>query len=566
MARLCLALLTVCFCLGLAEVALRVLDLPRDASFHFMGPELDNRDLFAQDPLLFWRLRQDRDTYAVNTHGFRGPWPISKKNERELRILCLGDSCTFGFGVRHEQAYGPRLENKLQQMLPQRDVSCFLGALPGYSTHQNKIFLREYGAQIKPDVTILYCGVWNDFVPAIGMTDAQRSEPMESGSILHSLRLTALYRKATSKAAASTEETREAYKEAFRGGKAPDGRRVPIAEYRSNLVAMVEQARALGSHVLCVIPPLPAKTLVEFPIAKDYRQSTRQTMQENGVAMLEGNDEFATCIDAYPWPQEEPLGFLDWVHPDNLGHEFLAQALQQKLIPRVTSIQHSQAGGDPEKGPLADATISPVQVSCLESTALQVHLQQELPAAWLQRVELGEQWIPDVQSNKDGLLLQLPPYLLPGDQALRFLTETGWHTAEEPLRVLPVELRATLSKEGNNLVLEVEMAGPPGWGTMFWLSTKLRPQPVQTQFGSFHLAASPDGLLPKLPGLFRFDKLELLGFSKQVDKHGQLLARQVFPWPEDKLPSKIYLQGGLLNDADQRYGVMTQVLTLSLPE
>ena len=68
----------------------------------------------------------DEDEYFVNAHGLRGPWPAVERRPNELRIVCIGDSCSFGSGVRLDQAYGHRLEYRLQEALPGRIVSTTL--------------------------------------------------------------------------------------------------------------------------------------------------------------------------------------------------------------------------------------------------------------------------------------------------------------------------------------------------------------------------------------------------------------------------------------------------------
>src|SRR5262245_7988462 len=49
-------------------------------------------------------------TFQINSLGLRGPETSANKAEGTFRILCLGDSFTFGAGVREEDTFARRLQ------------------------------------------------------------------------------------------------------------------------------------------------------------------------------------------------------------------------------------------------------------------------------------------------------------------------------------------------------------------------------------------------------------------------------------------------------------------------
>ena len=147
------------------EGVLRVVDEASELE-QFLSIDFENGN-FVPDAERFWRLNPTGKKYLANKAGLRGWWPDRDKLDNELRILCIGDSCTFGHGVRCEDAYGMRLERLLQERLPGHVVRTVLGALPGYSTKQSLALLERHAGDLRPNLTVFYCGTWNDYVPAM---------------------------------------------------------------------------------------------------------------------------------------------------------------------------------------------------------------------------------------------------------------------------------------------------------------------------------------------------------------------------------------------------------------
>lgn len=96
----------------------------------------------------------------VNAHGLRGP-EIPPEEEGELRILLLGDSLTFGHGLREEETLAALLEARLRESLPDLPVRVVNGGHQGFSTRQEVDMLVELGEALRPDVVCLLW-LWND--------------------------------------------------------------------------------------------------------------------------------------------------------------------------------------------------------------------------------------------------------------------------------------------------------------------------------------------------------------------------------------------------------------------
>ena len=134
------------------EVALRLLGA---------GPvpvNPDQRSLWAHHPKLGWTSRAGYEgTFdngffsvhvAINSRGLRGDEVSLQKPVGVRRVLVVGDSFGWGFGVEQEDTFGARLERALP------DTEVINGAVSGYSTDQVLLWLRLEGRQYAPDVVV----------------------------------------------------------------------------------------------------------------------------------------------------------------------------------------------------------------------------------------------------------------------------------------------------------------------------------------------------------------------------------------------------------------------------
>ncbi|MFQ5500803.1 MAG: SGNH/GDSL hydrolase family protein [Phycisphaerae bacterium] len=96
-----------------------------------------------------------RVTYRLNRYGMRGPDWSEETLPDHFRVVCLGDSITFGEGVRIEDTYPARLERGLSALLPNRHVEVINAGVQGYGTLDEIAFYLLRCARFKPDVVTL---------------------------------------------------------------------------------------------------------------------------------------------------------------------------------------------------------------------------------------------------------------------------------------------------------------------------------------------------------------------------------------------------------------------------
>lgn len=92
---------------------------------------------------------------AVNDLGFRGPAAPLHKTPGTLRVLCLGDSYTFGAYVDDESTWPAQLETILREKEPDLDLEVINAGISGFTIVDEMAFLEEHGLQLEPDAVVL---------------------------------------------------------------------------------------------------------------------------------------------------------------------------------------------------------------------------------------------------------------------------------------------------------------------------------------------------------------------------------------------------------------------------
>jgi lysophospholipase L1-like esterase len=202
-------------------------------------------DIVEKDPWLFWQLKantsapEDRGKmtgFIANSDHMRNPEVPVERGPSDFRVLALGDSNTFGWGVDYEEAYPTLLAGLLRGVLPAWDVHVLNGGCSGYSAYQGLEILRRRGVKYRPDVVTIWFG-WNDKATWDGMTDAEHARLFARE---HWLTRSATYRALSYMLRrASHDAVREQRDEAE-----ARQRRMPLDDYKARLRDMVELARA----------------------------------------------------------------------------------------------------------------------------------------------------------------------------------------------------------------------------------------------------------------------------------------------------------------------------------
>ncbi len=170
---------------------------------------------------------------------------------RPYRILILGDSNTFGWGLEDDQTWGA----SLQRALASRGVRVINGGMPGYTLAQCYELYRRVGRRYHPDMVILSVGM-HDMAPRPAPPPAEGARRVALDTrrtLLSHSRLVRLLRMVIM--APHLEHAVHAPKAtpAEDAGKEPP--RVTAAEFERLLNAFSDDARREG--FLLVTAPIP---------------------------------------------------------------------------------------------------------------------------------------------------------------------------------------------------------------------------------------------------------------------------------------------------------------------
>ena len=132
-----------------------------------------NLEIYEPDQKLYWKLKPNQDCFTkidrkpvhINSHGTRGPDFQTNKPVGTIRILSLGDSRTFGWGLADEETYSRQLERLLQERAGSgKKIEVINAGVNAWSYLQMLVYLRDFGLRYKPDFVVLgEANSWTQF-------------------------------------------------------------------------------------------------------------------------------------------------------------------------------------------------------------------------------------------------------------------------------------------------------------------------------------------------------------------------------------------------------------------
>ncbi len=107
-----------------------------------------------------WKTTANGHTLTINSKGLRDREYPYQKPPGTMRILVLGDSFAWGYGVADDQVFSEVLEAKFEQT--GANIEVLNGGVSGWGTDQEYLFLVDEGIKYAPDLVVLAIYVVND--------------------------------------------------------------------------------------------------------------------------------------------------------------------------------------------------------------------------------------------------------------------------------------------------------------------------------------------------------------------------------------------------------------------
>ena len=334
--KIWLPLLSIVLFVSLAELICRGFALTDklDTDFKFYINNITG-DLWArynvEDAFLMWfpKPNYSDGDININSQGFRDKEYTVKKDKNVFRILCLGDSSTFGLGVQLQDTYHALLENRLNKEFGQRGrrFEIINAGVTGYTSCQGLGLYKLKGFKYTPDIVTFYFGI-NDGKKFFYISDKQIMHhnipaavkaAMEKNLLLklHSYRL--LRNFIVNVLCIGKKNVRV---------NVP---RVSLEDFRENILELNRLCGKNGSVLLLVSPPysklkdLRGNSLIDIDFIS-YRELLEDISKKHNIPlvsipeMTEGSP-----LDTTPF-------FLDTVHPNQLGHRIIMERLYDYLV------------------------------------------------------------------------------------------------------------------------------------------------------------------------------------------------------------------------------------------
>jgi lysophospholipase L1-like esterase len=259
----------------------------------------------------------------TSAQGFRGPALAPEKRSGEVRVLGLGDSVMFGWGVDYVDSYLARLDRRLARERPERLWGVLNTAVPGYNTVMEVETLKEKGLSYSPDLVLLNV-VGND----LGLPNFVL-QPPDFFSVRHSFLLDFVRGRLGYQTEEGFPRLQPVPAEQRRWWTGGDLDRVPPAlrdlaglpAFRRAMAELADLGRRVGFRIVVLAHP-------EAP------EFARQAAAEHGFLLVETKPALEAYAAAHALTDTggPPLTLTAAdPHPSVVGHQIIAEVLHDRL-------------------------------------------------------------------------------------------------------------------------------------------------------------------------------------------------------------------------------------------
>jgi hypothetical protein len=260
---------------------------------------------------------------TINSHGFRGLEYSRSEDKKTTRIVGLGDSNMFGWGVSDDEYFLVLLEKYLNQSTPfDSSWEVINMAVPGYNTVMEVEIFKGNGINYKPDIVVISY-VMNDF----DLPNFIREEE-DYFSFRRSFAVEYFSNRLMNRSRTLKDDFIDAPRNVSRNGFESDPSRVP-SRYK-NMVGPDAYRSAMQELKL-----LSIKHNFQLLVFTTYfPEDVKEILRELDLPMLESGHAFTEYLHRHGIKEYvgSPLSVgLQDPHPSALGHIIMADTLYNYL-------------------------------------------------------------------------------------------------------------------------------------------------------------------------------------------------------------------------------------------
>jgi lysophospholipase L1-like esterase len=330
-AKLIWCLLAPLLAAGMLEFVVVALDVapPRAKTLQVWNARQDDQlddpeGQYRFHPRWLWEPRPgaEIDGDPINADCFRGP-AVPREPRPQLRIATLGESVTFGMGVRAEESWPKVLERELRARGLDAEVLNF--GVVGHTIAQGRELYLDRIVQWRPHVLIACYVAINESANAPnGLIDAVKMQLV--GTRDFRLRMF-LDRFASLRWLASLTGNTLAPGEVVYGlprGQVP---RVSVPHFAQMIARLQEETRANDCEFVLVSPPRTAQGETQQPAVLDYTAQVEKSASELAISLVDARGAFLAQGD----DAARAKLFWDQWHLNAEGHVLCARAVADAL-------------------------------------------------------------------------------------------------------------------------------------------------------------------------------------------------------------------------------------------
>jgi lysophospholipase L1-like esterase len=313
--------------LVLGEVGLRVVGLGHP---YYSAPELYRP---SDDPRVLFEPRPGFDGFSegvwltTNSRGLRERELPPAKPAGTRRVVFLGDSVTFGAGVKDNEPFPRLLEELVNGNGAAGPIETVNTGVVGYNTIQELARLEQAGLPYQPDVVVLTFVV-NDLLETFTIFDHQY-EPtgLLAGPKIWLRRNSHLYRFVQQMYWRLGQELRRARE----GPSEPLRKRDRVDERLATLAEIVRTTRASGARFLLVLYPDNLSDPVS-PGPSGERLTVREELERFAAREQVPLFDLTLALGDVRDPRAREYRLREDPHPSPEGHRVIAEALRAPLL------------------------------------------------------------------------------------------------------------------------------------------------------------------------------------------------------------------------------------------